>query len=72
VGELDFHYIVVERAFLVEQGRRSRAEAVRAVVAAGAVSQPMIRSALFSVLSDIGPPWSLDVQRIADRRGDQC
>ena len=36
VGELGFHYIAVERALLVEQGRRGRAEAVRAVVAAGA------------------------------------
>ena len=68
VGELDFHYIAVERALLVEQGRRGRAEAVRAVVAAGPVSQPMIRSALFSVLSDIGTPSSLDVQQIADQR----
>jgi hypothetical protein len=61
VGELGFHYIAVERALLVEQGRRGRAEAVRAVVAAGPVSQPMIRSALFSVLTDIGtllrPRW---------------
>jgi hypothetical protein len=35
VSELDFHYIAVERAFLVVQGRRGRA-AVRAVAAAGA------------------------------------
>jgi hypothetical protein len=28
----------------------------------------MIRSALFSVLSDIGTPSSLDVQQIADQR----
>jgi hypothetical protein len=34
----------------------------------GPVSQPMIRSALFSVLTDIGTPWSLDVQQIADQR----
>jgi hypothetical protein len=60
--ELGFHYMAVERALLVEQGRRSRAEAVRAVVAARPVSQPIIRSALFSVLSDVGPPSSLDVQ----------
>ena len=32
------------------------------------VSQPMIRSAFFSVLSDIGTPSSLDVQQIADQR----
>ena len=56
VGELGFHCISLERALLVEQGRRGRAEAVRAVVAAGASMQPMIRSALFSVLSDIGTP----------------
>src|SRR5437773_9702079 len=36
VGELGFHYIAVERALLVEQGRRGRAEAADAVVAAGA------------------------------------
>jgi len=36
MGELGFHYIAVERALLVEQGRRGRAEAVRAVVAARA------------------------------------
>src|SRR5262249_41910815 len=36
VGELRFHYIAIERTLLVEQGRRSRAEAVRAAVAAGA------------------------------------
>lgn len=41
---------------------------MRAVVAAGPVSQPMIRSALFSVLTDIGTPSSLDVQQIADKR----
>jgi hypothetical protein len=34
----------------------------------GPVSQPMIRSALFSVLSDIGTPSSLDLQQIADQR----
>lgn len=34
-GELGFHYIAVERALLVEQGRRGRPETVRAVVAAG-------------------------------------
>jgi hypothetical protein len=28
----------------------------------------MIPSALFSVLSDIGTPFSLDVQQIADQR----
>jgi hypothetical protein len=28
----------------------------------------MIRSALFSVLTDIGTPSSLDVQQIADQR----
>jgi hypothetical protein len=68
VGELGFHHIAVERALLVEQGRRGRAEAVRAMVAARAVSQPMIRSALFSVLSDNGTPSSLNVQQIADQR----
>jgi hypothetical protein len=41
---------------------------VRAVVAAGPVSHPMIRSALFSVLTDIDTPSSLDVQQIADQR----
>jgi hypothetical protein len=35
VGGLGFHYIAVERALLVEQDRRGRAETVRAVVAAG-------------------------------------
>jgi hypothetical protein len=34
----------------------------------GPVSQPMIRSALFSVLTDIRTPSSLDVQQIADQR----
>src|SRR5258708_33173735 len=34
----------------------------------GPVSQPIIRSALFSVLSDVGPPSSLHVQQIADER----
>jgi hypothetical protein len=53
VSELDFHYIAVERAFLVVQGRR------------GLVSQPKICSGLFSVLSDIGAPSSLEVQQIA-------
>jgi hypothetical protein len=67
-GELGVHYIAVERALLVEQGRRGRAEAVRAVVAAGASIAAHIRSALFSVLSDIGTPSSLDVQQIADLR----
>jgi hypothetical protein len=71
VGDLGFHHIAVERALLVEQGRRGRAQAVRAVVAAWPVSQPMIRSALFSVLTDIGTPSSLDVQQIADQRRDQ-
>ena len=33
VGELGFHYIAIERAFLVEQGRRGQAEGVRAMVA---------------------------------------
>jgi hypothetical protein len=68
VGELGFHYIAVERALLVEQGRRGRVEAVRAVVAAGASIAAHVRSALFSVLSDIGTPSSLDVQQIADQR----
>jgi hypothetical protein len=71
VGDLGFHHIAVKRALLVEQGRRGRAQAVRAVVAAWPVSQPMIRSALFSVLTDIGTPSSLDVQQIADQRRDQ-
>ena len=68
MGELGFHYIAVERALLVEQGRRGRAEAVRAVVAARARIVPMIRNASFSVLSDIGTPSSLNVQQIADQR----
>jgi hypothetical protein len=41
---------------------------VRAVVAAGPVSHPIIRSALFGVLTDIGTPSSLDVHQIADQR----
>jgi hypothetical protein len=36
MSELGFHYIAVERALLVEQGRRGRAEAVSAVVGVGA------------------------------------
>jgi hypothetical protein len=68
VGELGFHYIAVERALLVEQGRRGRAEAVRVAVAAGASIVAHVRSALFSVSSDIGTPSSLDVQQIADQR----
>ena len=68
VRELGFHYIVVERALLV-----SRINAVARKPCAqwsqpGAVSQPMSRSALFRVLSDIGTPSSLDVQQIADQR----
>jgi hypothetical protein len=61
VGELGFHYIA-ERTLLVEQGQRGRAEAVRAVVAAGASMTAHVRSALFSELWDIGTPSSLDVQ----------
>jgi hypothetical protein len=34
IGKFGFHYSAVERALLVEQDRRGRAEAVRAVVAA--------------------------------------
>ena len=41
---------------------------MRAVVAAGASIAAHARSALFSVLSDIGTPSSLDVQQIADQR----
>ena len=41
---------------------------MRAVVAARASIVTHIRSALFSVLSDIGTPSSLDVQQIADQR----
>jgi len=68
VGELGFHYIVVERAYSL-----SKVDAVERKPCAqssppGAVSQPMSRSALFSVLSDIGTPFSLDVQHIADQR----
>jgi hypothetical protein len=33
VDELGFHHIAIERAFLVERGRRGQAEGVRAVVA---------------------------------------
>lgn len=40
---------------------------MRAVVAAGASIVAHVRSALFSVLSDIGTPSSLDVQQIADQ-----
>jgi hypothetical protein len=57
VGELGFQYIAVERALLVEQGRRGRAG--RAVVAIGA-----------SI--DIGMPSSLSVQQIADQRRAIC
>jgi len=68
VGELGFHYIVVERACSL-----SKVDAVERKPCAqssppGAVSQPMSRSALFSVLTDIGTPSSLDVQQIADQR----
>jgi hypothetical protein len=41
---------------------------VRAVVAARASIVTHVRSALFSVLSDIGTPSSLNVQQIADQR----
>jgi hypothetical protein len=51
---LGFHYIAVERALLVEQGKCGRAEAVRAVVIARASIAAHVYSALFSVLSDIG------------------
>jgi hypothetical protein len=63
VGELGFRYIAVERALLVEQGKCGRAEAVRAVVIARASIAAHVYSALFSVLSDIGTPSSLDFHR---------
>ena len=67
VGELGFHYMVVKRAFLVEQGRRGRAKAVRAVVAAGASNAAQNpQRHVQCILSDNGPPSSLDVQQIAD------
>lgn len=68
VGELGFHYNAVERALLVERGRRGRVEAVRAVVAAGAVSQPMSAAPRSVCCRKIGTPSSLDVQQIADQR----
>jgi hypothetical protein len=40
VGELDFHYNAVERALLVERGRRGRVEAVRAVSPPGQYRSP--------------------------------
>jgi hypothetical protein len=65
IGELDFYRIAVERALLVEQGRRGRAEAVRAQ----RHRQCQYRSApCSSVLSDIGTLSSLDVVQIADQR----
>jgi len=64
-----FQYIAVEHALLVEQGGRGRAEAVRAVVVAR--TSIAARSALFSVLSDIGTPSPLAVQQIANQRRDQ-
>jgi hypothetical protein len=56
----------------VAQGRRGRTEAVRALVAAGASIAAIVRSALFSVLSDIDAPSSLDPQQIADQRRAIC
>jgi hypothetical protein len=67
VSELDFHFIGVERAFLVEQGRRGRAEAMPGWSLPRPVSQAKIRSALFSGLSDIGTSSSMDVRQIADQ-----
>lgn len=67
VGELGFHYIVDERAYSL-----SKVDAVERKPCAQSsppgLSQPMIPSALLSVLSDIGTPFSLDAQQIADRR----
>jgi hypothetical protein len=58
VGELGFHYIVVERAYSL-----SKVDAVERKPCAQSpppgLSQPMIPSALFSVLSDVGTPFSL-------------
>jgi hypothetical protein len=64
VGGFGFHHIAVDRALLIELGRRGRAEAVRA----GGRRRCQYRSApCSSVSSDIGTPSSLEVQ-IADQR----
>jgi hypothetical protein len=68
VGELGFHYIVVELAYSLSKVDAVERKPCGALVAAKGLSQPMIPSALFSVLSDIGTPFSLDVQQIADQR----
>jgi hypothetical protein len=66
LGELGFHYIVVERACSL-----SKVDAVERKPCAQS-SPPRAIAAhdpqrLFSVLSDIGTPFSLDVQQIADQ-----
>ena len=68
VGELGFYYIAVERALLVEQVDAVERKPCAQWSPPGPVSQPKIHSALFSVLTDIGTPSSLDVQQIADQR----
>jgi hypothetical protein len=60
--------MVIEGAILVEQGPRGECKPCAQWSSSGPLSQPMIRSALFSVLTDIGTPSSLDVQQIADQR----
>jgi hypothetical protein len=65
VGELGFHYVAVNAPSSL-----SRVDVVERRPCAqwsppGLVSQPMIRSALFSVLTDIGTPSSLNVRQVA-------
>src|ERR1700681_1864643 len=59
VGELGFHYIVVGRAYSLRKLDAVERKPCAQSPPPGAVSQPMIPSALFSVLSDVGTPFSL-------------
>jgi hypothetical protein len=73
VGEFGFHYIAVEILPSNAPSSLGRVDAaVRAVVAAGPVSHPIIRSALSGVLTDIGRPSSLDLHQIAAQRRAIC
>jgi hypothetical protein len=70
VGDLDFHYITVVRALLVEQGRRGRAEAVAAVVAARGSIAVDGRQRLVQCFQTLGRPrhWTPSRLRIGVAR----
>jgi hypothetical protein len=68
VGELGFHYIVVERALLVSRVDAVERKRARSGRRRGQYRNPWSAALCSSVLSDIGTPSSLDVQQIADQR----